>query len=133
MAGSYVDIANCKLEAESVGVVELQDIQELSVTTTKERNRVNTMNRRRLARGYRSATKTVSGSLSVARAVSPEVDFHTLFENDELFQLYVEWADGGQRRQIVDCLISEIEAGANEAGEPTWDISFEAIDDRALR
>lgn len=133
MADRYVDIANVKLEAESLGVVELLEVMELKVTNTKERNRVNTMNRRRLARGYRSGTKEVNGTLTIARAVEPEVDYHTLFESDELFQLYVEWADSGKRRHIVDCIVSEIEAGADEGGEPTWEISFEAIDDRPLR
>lgn len=130
MARQYADVILTSLNSPVLGQIKLQDAAKLTVTQEVTRTAVKTMNRRRLARGYRSGTKTYTGQLTVEEQMPAEVDWALLFELGDEFLLTYELGDGGQRNQLVDCIISNIGLEGDEDGGIQRTVDFTALEHR---
>lgn len=132
-AVDFVDIALLRVRREDQSLVDMGDGISFSCTVSKEKKVVNTMNRRRVARGYRTATKAVSWEIEVPiRKNQPqEVDWRKVKDDDEIIQIIYEEGDGGARRVVVDAVVNEVAADYNESGESVLRVSGVAIDERA--
>lgn len=131
MSGAFTDIHRVRLETGTESL-QLFDVKEIEVTTTKERKAVAVMNQRRIARGWTSTVKAVEGTIKVPPSVAPEVDWDDMLDKDVEFNLYLTEHSGSQKgptRQIIGCIISSISRGTSAEGEPTKDIAFSALDD----
>jgi hypothetical protein len=100
----------------------------LEVNDGQEDRPVYTMNKRRVARGFRSGPVTVTGSATVAMAVDPEVDWNALLHSKEEFTLGYERGGGGLRYQIVSMRVTSISEKYGQDGEPAWNVSFVATE-----
>jgi hypothetical protein len=130
MADQYVDCAFIKVKREGEGLVELEEGSKLSIKRTKSRKVVNTMNRRRVGKGYRSATKAVTFELEIPRTVNgTEVPWVEMFDKDEIFHMPYEMGDGGQRRSLIDCIVDSADDDFSEDGEAVLRIAGMALDD----
>jgi hypothetical protein len=132
MGDRFVDIALLKVKREGGGLVELVEPSKLTVNRSKERKVVNTMNRARRGRGYRTATAAFTFELEVPRAVAgTEIDWLDMWDRDEMFVIVYEMGDGGARRSLVDCIIADVNDSFGEDGEAMLSISGMALDDKA--
>ena len=115
------------------GRVVLKDVTTFNVTTTKAKTAVNTMNKLRRARGYRTATLAITWSITVpVRKGDPEVDWESIMLSDEEFLLTWERDDNGKTRQLVDCVVNEVGETEGEDGSAELTISGLALDNRAV-
>lgn len=131
MADRYVDIALLKIQRDGRGAVEIEEAASLTINRTKDRKVVNTMNRKRRGKGYRSGTAAFTFELVVPRQISGfEVDWIDMWDRDEVFQMLYEMGDGGRRRTAKDCIINEVNDTFSEDGEATFTISGFALDDK---
>src|SRR6266498_3432104 len=124
MSRQYVDVILTSLNSPLLGQIRLNDAAKLSTKQEATRTAVKTMNRQRTARGYRSGTKTYSGQLTMEVQMPPEVDWALLFLADDEFLLTYEMGDGGQRFQLVDCIISNVDTEGDEDGGTQMTIDF---------
>lgn len=129
MAIDYVDIALVEVERADGSLIRLEDIVDISVDVTVNKQLVKTMNRRRIGRGYRRGVKEVTGSITVEKAVAPEFPWREVLESGELLQVYYDEAEDGRRFQLVDLTIGDIGNEAGEDGESQLKISFLALDE----
>lgn len=125
--GSYVEIVNPYIDY-SGGKRSLQDLMELSIDDGQEDRPVYTMNRRRVARGFRSGPVTVTATLTVAMATDPEVDWNALRRSKEEFTLGYERGSGGLRYQLVNARVSSIRERYGQDGEPSWEVGLVATE-----
>lgn len=133
MADNYVDIALIKVQREGKGAVEYEEAATLTVNRTKDRKVVNTMNRRRRGKGYRSASAAFTWEMTVPREVQGlgATDWIQMWDDDEIFQITYEMGNGGKRRSIIDAIVNEANDTFNEDGEAMLTLSGFALDDRA--
>jgi len=132
MAEEFVDVANVSIE-HSGGLVLLQDVKSIRVRTRRETKRVTTMNKLRRGRGFRRGPKECEVDLVSELNKSPEVDWNQIYDDEEVFQLYWERADNGQRRWALDCTIADIEEEEDDEGEASLSISIMALDNLKLK
>lgn len=130
--GSYVEIVNPYIDY-SGGKRSLNDVVEIEVQIGQDDRPVYTMNKRRVARGFRSGPVAVTGSMTVAMAFEPEVDWNALLNSKEEFTLGYERGSGGVRYQIVNMRVSSIAEKYGQEGEPTWTVTFVATELRRMQ
>lgn len=130
MAREYVDVVLCSLNSPILGQFKLDDAAKITVTQEVTRTPVKTMNRRRIARGYRSGTKLYTSQLVVEVQLVPEVDWPLLFKLDDEFLLTYEMGDGGSRWQLVDSIISNIGTDGDEDGGTQMTMDMLSLDHR---
>lgn len=110
------------------GSVELQTCEELTVDRAKPRTRANVMRPSRAPIGWQSGSPEVSLSLTIIpELVSPEVDWVKAWNDDEIFLLAIEFGDGGQIEQFVDCIVTDVSSTNNEAGEARTEVSIDCL------
>jgi len=130
MPNEYVDISLLRVVREDQTNVDLEDVVDFKPTVTKEKKVVNTMNRKRIAKGYTVATKVVTWEMTVPiRKGTPEFDWRKACANDEVLQFIVEEADGGKRRTFVDVVVNECSPEYSEAGESRMSVRGLALDE----
>jgi hypothetical protein len=130
MANEYVDIALLRVIRKSGGKIDCEDIVDFKPTVTTEKKVVNTMNRKRIARGYTASTTAITWEITVPlRKEKPEFDWRRAARENEVFDLVVEEADGGRRRTYVDCVANECSPEFQEAGETRMTVSGLALDE----
>ncbi len=112
----------------SGGKKKLDHLVEMSIDDGQEDRPVFTMNKRRVARGFRSGPVTVTGSLTIAMAVDPEVDWNALRRSKEEFTIGWERGDGGLRYQLVSVRVTSIRERYSQDGEPSWEVGIVSIE-----
>jgi hypothetical protein len=126
----YASIILLSLDSPTLGRVALKDAVTFDKTTTQAKTPVNTMNARRTARGYRTSTKAVTWTLTTpVRKGDPEVDWEAIRDSNEEFNLRYERDDNGKARQLLDCVVNEVQEQASEDGTMTMTVSGMALDD----
>lgn len=131
MAIDYVDVALVEVKRADGTTIVLEDVVDISIDITVNRQLVKTMNRRRRGRGYRRGVKEVTGSITVEKAVNPEFPWREVLNSGEILQVFYEEAEDGQRFHLVDFIVGDIGNEAGEDGEAQEKISFLAIDEVA--
>lgn len=132
MGQEFVDVAFIKIQREGRGLVEIDDPAKLTVNRSKERKVVNTMNRARRGKGYRTATAAFTFELEVPRSMQGhQIDWLQMWDDDEMFDISYEMGEGGQRRTLRDAIIGEVNDTFSEDGEATTTISGMALDDQS--
>jgi hypothetical protein len=107
------------------GSKELEFVEASTISRTKSRARVKTMNRARRALAYQSGTEEVELSLTVVpQLVNPEVDWKKAWKDDELFDMTAELGLDGVREGIRDCIVSDVNDTHNENGEARQEVSI---------
>lgn len=129
MGQDYVDIALLQIGRADGSLVTLDDVVDFSVDITDNSSVKKTMNRKRRARGHVRGVDEFTGSLTVAKRVVPELDWRKMFRNKEIFQIFYDEAEDGQRFHVVDCKISDVGNKASESGDSDLEISFMALDE----
>ncbi len=129
MAQDYVDIALLQIGRANGSLVTLDDVIDFSIDISDNSAVKKTMNRKKRARGHVSGVSEFTGSLTVAKRVVPELDWRAMFRNKEIFQIFYDESEDGQRFHVVDCKISDIGNEANEGGDGDMKISFMALDE----
>jgi hypothetical protein len=132
MATEYVDVAICNLIRGSANdAKELNDIVSINVTVAQESKVVYTMRRARTGRGYQHGARTANFEIESRRPKGGlEVPWFDMQERKEQFTVQCEMGDGGERMQIVDGVINEIQEGEDAEGNATLRIRGVCIDYR---
>ena len=110
----------------------MNDVMELSVDDGRDARPVFTMNKKRVARGFRSGPVTVTASATIAMAVVPEVDWFELQRTQEEFTIGYERGSGGLRFQLISVRVTSIRDKFGSDGEPTQEISFVSTEHREI-
>lgn len=130
MANEYVDISLLRVVRSDGSRIDLEDVVDFKPTVTTEKKVVNTMNRKRIARGYTAATTAITWEMTVpVRKGTPEFDWRKAARTNEVLQIIVEEGDGGKRRTFVDCVVNECSPEFSEAGETRMTVSGLALDE----
>jgi hypothetical protein len=127
MARDFVDIALIELDGK-----ELTTVRSFSPKAPDPSNPVKTMNRRRRPLGFTHGVPDFSADLEVAIPKgAPEVDWRELKRTKQKFLLTWEEAEGGRRRSLVDCEVSDCSPTFDEGGEVRMSVSVVALDERS--
>lgn len=129
MAQDYVDIALLQIGRADGALVTLDDVVDFETDVDDNSSTKKTMNRKKRARGHVSGVTEVTGSLTVAKRVVPELDWRKMHRNKEIFQIFYDEAEDGQRFHVVDVKISKIGNSASESGDNDMKIEFMALDE----
>ncbi|MFA9269830.1 MAG: hypothetical protein ACEQSX_03615 [Baekduiaceae bacterium] len=131
MSKLIVDIANVSID-HSGGAYELETVAKINIDKSQTSTPVQTMNRRRRAIGYKHGAAEFKVSMEVEMLLgTPEVDWDTLLETKEEFQIYYERGDGGKKRQLADMVIDSISEPHDKDGASMQTLTCWALDDRA--
>jgi hypothetical protein len=128
-AKDYASISLLQLQDDAGTFVELEDARSCDYEVTKDRKVVQTMNKRRRAKGFQSANLMLTVTIEVPqRRGRPEYDWLDALLNDRLIQLYVERDDGGQRFILADLMVTSVAPTSNTDGEAMERISLAGCD-----
>lgn len=110
------------------GSQELSTVESATITRTKSKARVKTMNRARQSIAFQSGTAEVSVTLTVIPELgAPEVNWIQSWKDDEEFLLVFEKGIGGVREQVTDCQVSDVSDSFSESGEARQEVTIEGL------
>lgn len=126
-ARDVVDIALLEV-AIAAGNVELEEVESFTIGDTDAgAETVKTMRRNRTAIGFKSGVSEFEITVEVMPVVGQEVDWFELKTSKEIFKMFYEENDGGQRFVVADCRVTEISKSFNADGEATLSITILAL------
>lgn len=130
MSLATVDLGIVNL-SYSGGSVEVQTIMSIDVHISDPKTPVKTMRRVRRALGYTRGVPDFTADLKVIYpTASPEIDWDALLASGEEFLIVYEQGLGGQRYQLVSCVVDDITKPFNEGGKTEFTVKITALDHR---
>ena len=124
MSRKFVEVAY--LQADGV---ELKDAVSFEITSTRgNAEPVSTMNRTGRALGYKKGNVAYTWSLESRIRDPRELDWLARHRAGTEFLIVYEEANGGERYQVTDALITEVGTSHGEDGESLDRISGVALD-----
>ena len=127
MARDVVDIAFLEADLAS-GNVELEEAMSFEVNETDPgAEAVKTMRRARRSIGFKQGVPEYEATLEVKPVNPPEVDWLSLRQSQEIFQIFYQESDEGDTFHVVDCLVTEVAKSFNADGEATLNVTILAL------
>lgn len=126
MGRKIVDIAVVELNGQ-----ELQTVRSLQISKSDAKTPVKTMRRKRRALGFTRGVPDYTATIeAVLLQGELEIDWDELQKSGEEFLLVYERGIDGKRRQLIDCVVSDVSEPYDEGGETRVSVTVNFLDEK---